>query len=624
MDLAKDIVGDVIRERLTSGPWSTVKIDEKSDPLKEAAVWLTNGLSVSVHILLGHTDCNGKEPSRCDAVQPLEVWTVKVIDEEPTKAAQVMLPMFLKQAVRSQLFFSPIKSWFSENKTDGFCCLYKLSTSSHFEACENAVESHVFPDCRMENRSFLRVHAKWLKKERFPKNVPKCPCKKMDDWVYPGMMKFEDVDSALIPQNVIVERRKKSLSRQNSKEPKEIIQIASCAEATKKNVCASDISSEKALPQAFNAIPGFAEKPQERENAHRKSSASSSIPSSLSSDSLMSDEAEEDAKPEPSSQDSQRSARIHQTKRAIRINQTEVSKDTPKDGHSIIKACALDGFQYKFHPTTKLPMNSSPAPLKRSPQKCLMDKLKERYNEKCQKPEQDTKGKVQIATEETSMPQRRRRVPSGLLCNFEESALNGRLEPVNNVEGFRLQIAVTGSFHVAPITLPVTTFYFSSDGDEAPSLYLGHCSLLQLGRKAIQIPKQCTIQAILFNPQGSVVKIFLVNVNVKDMPPRTKTFIRQRTYSEPTEESPRISTGTCKTGNTVNESHSDTTKEMGRSTLKFLIHLRLASDSRSKVYLHSDIRMLFGNKGNDLEGLDILPTRIHSSTHMPEEYSPIK
>lgn len=84
MDLAKDIVGDVIRERSTSGPLSTVKIDEKSDPLKEAAMWLTNGLSVSVHILLGHTDCDGKEPSRCDAVQPLEVWTVKVIDEEPT------------------------------------------------------------------------------------------------------------------------------------------------------------------------------------------------------------------------------------------------------------------------------------------------------------------------------------------------------------------------------------------------------------------------------------------------------------------------------------------------------------------------------------------------------------
>lgn len=71
--------------------------------------------------------------------------------------------------------------------------------------------------------------------------------------------------------------------------------------------------------------------------------------------------------------------------------------------------------------------------------------FRERYNEKCQKPEQEankdkTKGKVQIATEEMSVSQRRRRVPSGLLCNFEESALNGRLEPVNNAEGFRLQI----------------------------------------------------------------------------------------------------------------------------------------------------------------------------------------
>ena len=35
---------------------------------------------------------------------------------------------------------------------------------------------------------------------------------------------------------------------------------------------------------------------------------------------------------------------------------------------------------------------------------------------------------------------RRRRVPSGLLGNFEESALNGRLEPSSSAEGFRLQI----------------------------------------------------------------------------------------------------------------------------------------------------------------------------------------
>lgn len=33
------------------------------------------------------------------------------------------------------------------------------------------------------------------------------------------------------------------------------------------------------------------------------------------------------------------------------------------------------------------------------------------------------------------------------------------------------------------------------------------------------------------NPQGSVVKIFLVNIDVKDMPPLSQTFIRQKIMS---------------------------------------------------------------------------------------------
>lgn len=36
---------------------------------------------------------------------------------------------------------------------------------------------------------------------------------------------------------------------------------------------------------------------------------------------------------------------------------------------------------------------------------------------------------------------------------------------------------------------------------------------------------------VLFNPQGSVVKLFLVHVDVSDIPPQSQTFIRQRTVS---------------------------------------------------------------------------------------------
>uniref|UniRef100_A0A914PWZ6 Uncharacterized protein n=1 Tax=Panagrolaimus davidi TaxID=227884 RepID=A0A914PWZ6_9BILA len=36
---------------------------------------------------------------------------------------------------------------------------------------------------------------------------------------------------------------------------------------------------------------------------------------------------------------------------------------------------------------------------------------------------------------------------NALLCNFEESALNGRLEPISSIDGFKLQL-VSGSFSV--------------------------------------------------------------------------------------------------------------------------------------------------------------------------------
>uniref|UniRef100_A0A915LZJ3 Atos-like C-terminal domain-containing protein n=1 Tax=Meloidogyne javanica TaxID=6303 RepID=A0A915LZJ3_MELJA len=40
------------------------------------------------------------------------------------------------------------------------------------------------------------------------------------------------------------------------------------------------------------------------------------------------------------------------------------------------------------------------------------------------------------------------------------------------------------------------------------------------------------------------------------------------------------------------------------SALRFLIHLRLASNETGCIRLHTDIRMLFSNKSTELEGLD--------------------
>ncbi len=63
---------------------------------------------------------------------------------------------------------------------------------------------------------------------------------------------------------------------------------------------------------------------------------------------------------------------------------------------------------------------------------------------------------------------------SNLLGSFEESVLNGRLEPVSTVEGFTAEIGASGSFHPKHKTLPVTVFFYTlCDHSSISSPYLG-------------------------------------------------------------------------------------------------------------------------------------------------------
>jgi hypothetical protein len=85
----------------------------------------------------------------------------------------------------------------------------------------------------------------------------------------------------------------------------------------------------------------------------------------------------------------------------------------------------------------------------------------------------------------------------------------------------------------------------------------------------------------LFNPHGTVVKMFVVCYDLGDMPPSSQTFVRQRTFFMPVSA-------------TLEDAFAN------RSWLRYLIHLRFATSRSNKLYLHSDIRMLFSHK-SDLE-----------------------
>ncbi|KAK3592363.1 hypothetical protein CHS0354_000982 [Potamilus streckersoni] len=157
-----------------------------------------------------------------------------------------------------------------------------------------------------------------------------------------------------------------------------------------------------------------------------------------------------------------------------------------------------------------------------------------------------------------------------LLGNFEESVLNGRIEPVGVVEGFTAEVGAGGSFCPKHVSLPVAAYFFQLSDDNAPSPYLGHVNLEPLGKRGYHIPRRGTVQVTLFNPNKTVVKMFVVMYDLSDMPANCQTFLRQRTVYMP-----------------VDPESSDP------SFLRYLIHLRLASSKSGKIYLHTDIRLIF-------------------------------
>lgn len=76
--------------------------------------------------------------------------------------------------------------------------------------------------------------------------------------------------------------------------------------------------------------------------------------------------------------------------------------------------------------------------------------------------------------------------------------------------------------------LIVFTFLLNPFPSFIPFLILTCCQgHINLGKKGYRVPEAGTIQLTLFNPLGTVVKMFVVMYDLKDMPPNSQTFLRQ-------------------------------------------------------------------------------------------------
>jgi hypothetical protein len=98
-----------------------------------------------------------------------------------------------------------------------------------------------------------------------------------------------------------------------------------------------------------------------------------------------------------------------------------------------------------------------------------------------------------------------------------------------------------------------------------------------------RIPEKGQLQIIIKNQNKTAVKLFLVPYDLAGMEPGTKTFIRQRSYS---------------TGPII-EAEVPASKDSGRPTLRYLIHLHICCPSKGRYYLYKSIRVVFANRVPD-------------------------
>ncbi|KFV00784.1 Protein FAM214B, partial [Tauraco erythrolophus] len=203
-------------------------------------------------------------------------------------------------------------------------------------------------------------------------------------------------------------------------------------------------------------------------------------------------------------------------------------------------------------------------------------------------------------------------VSHALLGNFEESILKGRFAPSGRIEGFTAEIGASGSYCPQHATLPVDVTYFDISEHSAPSPFLGVIDLEVLGKKGYNVPKAGTIQVTLFNPNKTVVKMFLVTYDFQDMPANHMTFLRHRIFLVPVGE---------EEGAAMAPSDPPGTGPP-RRVLCYLMHLRFHSSKSGKIYLHEDIRLLFSRKSIEVDSG--IPYELKSFTEMPKNpcYSP--
>ncbi|KAG8505297.1 Protein FAM214A, partial [Galemys pyrenaicus] len=267
------------------------------------------------------------------------------------------------------------------------------------------------------------------------------------------------------------------------------------------------------------------------------------------------------------------------------LKNTEVLRTIPLKHSNIWRKHnfhSLDGTSTRaFHPQTGLPLLSSPVPQRKAQSGCFdldssllhLKSLSSRSSRPCLNIEDDPDMHEKPFLSSSAPP-----ITSlSLLGNFEESVLNYRLDPLGIVDGFTAEGVIT---------------------------------LESLGKRGYRVPPSGTIQVTLFNPNKTVVKMFVVIYDLRDMPANHQTFLRQRTFSVPVKQEMKRS---------VNKENTRHTEER---LLRYLIHLRFQSSKSGKIYLHRDVRLLFSRKSMEVDSGAAYELKSYTESPTNPQFSP--
>ncbi|XP_004364274.1 hypothetical protein CAOG_03435 [Capsaspora owczarzaki ATCC 30864] len=184
-----------------------------------------------------------------------------------------------------------------------------------------------------------------------------------------------------------------------------------------------------------------------------------------------------------------------------------------------------------------------------------------------------------------------------LVGSFEESILQGRMSTADaySIPGFTAELAVSGEGKQLPhVSIPFSPVFYSLPGEDAPTPYVANIELAHRddpGRHPalLKVPVRGMVQLAIFNPQQTGVRVFLVRYDHSEMPPRTKTFVRQRTIDE----------------------------TFSNGAIRYLAHLRFVCLKKS-VYLHGGIRVVFAHRTLDsAEGLSVITDGPSNPRYIP-------